>query len=85
MAVIAAEGPRLDGISTRTSWKFDVTDINALFSARPELCVVTPNNAAIRAVVKASKGAAIPGLRIWQEAGAIVRNAPTVNVSSFDY
>ena len=85
MAVIAAEGPRLDGISTRTSWKFDVTDINALFSARPELCVVTPNNAAIRAVVKASKGAAIPGLRIWQEAGAIVRNAPAVNVSSFDY
>lgn len=85
LAAIAAEGPRLDGITTRTAWKFDVSDINALFAARPELCIVTPNNAAIRAVVKASKGAAIPGLRIWQEAGAIVRNAPAVNVDKFDY
>ncbi len=85
LSVIAAEGPRLDGITTRTSWKFEVSDIKALFAARPELCIVTPNNAAIRAVVKASNGAAIPGLRIWQEAGAIVRNAPAVNVDKFDY
>ena len=85
LAVVAAEGARLDGITTRTAWKFDVSDINALFTARPELCIVTPNNAAIRAVIKANRGAAIPGLRIWQEAGAIVRNAPAVDVDKFDY
>ena len=83
--VIDAEGPKPEGIVTRTTWKFDVTDIAALHKARPELCVITPNNAAIRAVVKASNGAAVPGLRIWQEAGAIVRGAAPVNVDSFDY
>jgi hypothetical protein len=85
LKVIEAEGPKADGIVTRTSWKFDVTDIQALYKARPELCVISPNNAAIRAIVKASNGAAVPGLRIWQEAGAIVRGAAPVNVESFDY
>ena len=85
LKVIEAEGPKADGIVTRTSWKFDVTDISALYKARPELCVISPNNAAIRAIVKASNGAAVPGLRIWQEAGAIVRSAAPVNVDSFDY
>ena len=85
LAVIDAEGAKADGITTRTNWKFEVTDPTALYDARPELCIIQPNNAAIRAVVKATKGAAIPGLRIWQEAGAIVRNAATVNVEDYDY
>lgn len=85
LAVIEAEGPKPDGIVTRTSWKFEVLDIVALFKSRPELCVVEPNNAAIRAVVKASNGAAIPGLRIWQEAGAIVRGAIQIKPEDFDY
>lgn len=83
--VIAAEGPKADGVVTRTSWKFEMTDATALYKARPELCIIEPNNAAIRAIVKATKGAAIPGLRIWQEAGAIVRGAAPVNVEDFDY
>jgi hypothetical protein len=85
LAVIAAEGPKADGITTRTNWKFEVTDAAALYASRPELCIVEPNNAAIRAVVKATKGAAIPGLRIWQEAAAVVRAAAPVNVEQFDY
>lgn len=85
LAVVAAEGPKADGIVTRTSWKFEVEDAAALYAARPELCIIQPNNAAIRAVIKASKGAKIPGLRIWSEAGAIVRGAAPVNVESFDY
>lgn len=85
LKVIEKEGPRLDNITTRTSWKFEVTDIMALFKARPELVLMSPNNAAIRAVVKAENGKPTPGLRIWQEAGAIVRGAATVDVNKFDY
>lgn len=85
LAVIEAEGARAEGVVTRTSWKFEVTDPAALYASRPELCIIEPNNAAIRAVIKASKGAAIPGLRIWQEAGAIVRGAAPVNVEQYDY
>ena len=80
-----AEGPKADGIVTRTAWKFEVSDIDALYAARPELCAISPNNAAIRAVLKGNNGKPIAGLRIWQEAGAIVRNAPAVKVEDFDY
>jgi hypothetical protein len=83
LAAINAEGPRPEGITSRTSWKFEVVDIAALYAARPELCVITPNNAAIRAVVK--MGAKIPGLRVWQEAAAIVRVAGPVKVEEYDY
>jgi len=85
IAATNAEGPKADGIVTRTAWKFEVSDIDALYAARPELCVVTPNNAAIRAVLKGNNGKPIAGLRIWQEAGAIVRNAPVVKVEDYDY
>lgn len=85
LAVIDAEGPRADGIVTRTAWKFEVTDINALFAAQPHLCVIEPNNPAIRAIIKATNGKSIPGLRIWSEAGAIVRKAGSVKVEDFDY
>ena len=85
LAVIAAEGPKADGITTRSSHKFEVVDIDALFAARPDLCVIEPNNAAIRAIIKATNGKPIAGLRIWKEAAAIVRNAAPVNVESFDY
>jgi len=85
LAVIEAEGPKIEGVSTRTAWKFEVTDINALFAARPELCIVSENGPAIRAILKPNAGKPIPGLRIWQAASAIVRGADPVNVESFDY
>jgi hypothetical protein len=85
LAVINAEGPKADGIVTRSTWKFEVADIRALFAARPELCIIEPNGAAIRAVIKASKGAAIPGLRIWQEAAAVVRSSGNVKLDDYDY
>jgi hypothetical protein len=83
LAAINSEGPRPEGITSRTSCKFEVVDIAALHAARPELCVITPNNAAIRAVVKT--GAKIPGLRVWQEAAAIVRVSAPVKVEEYDY
>lgn len=62
-----------EGVGVRKSWKFEVTDLAALFKARPDLCTVEPDNAAIRAAVKKSQS--IPGLRIWSESVASVRTA----------
>ena len=85
IAATNAEGPKAGGVVTRTAWKFEVEDIYYLFKAKPDLCVIEPNNAAIRAQIKATNGKPIDGLRIWQEAGAIVRNAPALKVEDFDY
>lgn len=72
--VVAAEiaPTKPAGVAVRQSWKFEVTDIKALFAARPDLCVIEPNNAGIRAQIPHNQN--IPGLRIWAEAKASVRN-----------
>jgi hypothetical protein len=69
VAEIKREAP--SGTVLRQTYKFEVTDINALFKARPDLCVIEPNGAAIRAQIPHNQN--IPGLRIWQEAKASVR------------
>lgn len=69
VATIAPTKP--EGVAVRQSYKFEVTDIKALFKARPDLCVIEPNNAAIRAQIPHNQN--IPGLRIWQEAKASIR------------
>ena len=72
MAVAAIAAIKPEGVALRQSWKFEVVDINALFMARPDLCVIEPNNAGIRAQIPHNQS--LPGLRIWQEAKASVRN-----------
>jgi len=78
-----------EGTGVRKSYKFEVTDINALFKSHPELCVIEPNNAAIRAIVKHKQS--IPGLRIWSESAAFLRgstsvpNALPAAVDQYDY
>lgn len=64
------------GTSVRTTWKFTVVNINELAAARPDLVVISPNKAAINAILKATKGAPIPGLEIRAETSAFVRSAP---------
>jgi chemotaxis protein histidine kinase CheA len=59
------------GVALRQPWKFEVTDIKALAAAHPELVVISPNTAAINAVIKHNQD--IPGLRIWQEVKASIR------------
>lgn len=75
------------GATIRKSWKFEVTDVQALFKSNPTLCTIEPNNAAIRAVIAHNQ--AIPGLRIWSETAAIVTTkAPTAvpaTVDQYDY
>ena len=69
VAEVKREAPA--GTVLRQTFKFEVTDINALFKARPDLCVIEPNGAAIRAQIPHNQN--IPGLRIWQEAKVNVR------------
>jgi hypothetical protein len=59
------------GTTLRKTWKHEVIDIKALYAARPDLCVIEPNGAAIRAQIPHNQS--IPGLRIWQEASVSVR------------
>lgn len=71
VAVANTAATKPAGVAVRQPWKYEVTDINALFKARPDLCVIEPNAAAIRAQIPHNQN--IPGLRIWQEAKASIR------------
>lgn len=70
-AKVSKSAHRPEGVSVRTTYKFEVEDIDALFKAAPHLCKVEPDNAAIRAAIK--KNQSIPGLRVWQESSAVAR------------
>lgn len=78
-----------DGVGVRKNWKFEVEDVDALYKARPDLCVIEPNNAAIRAIMKPNNGKPIPGLRIWSETAAIitakVQTSVSTKVEDYDY
>jgi len=65
--------PKIAGVATRNEVKFEVTDIDELHRSRPELVTLTPNTAAIKAVLKASPKIQLPGIRHWTEAQTIVR------------
>lgn len=71
VAVAAAAPVKPCGVAVREVWKFEVTDLAALYKARPDLCVIEPNGPLIRETVKVNQS--IPGLRIWKEAGASIR------------
>lgn len=64
--------PKIEGTSVRTTWCFEVVDIEHLYKCAPHLCIIEPNNAAIRAAIK--NGKQFPGLRVWKEAKAVISN-----------
>lgn len=70
VAVAQAAPAQPAGTQVRRPWVFEVTDLAALAKAHPELVVITPNKAAINAVIKHNQN--IPGLRIWQDCKAVV-------------
>jgi len=73
-AVSMAVAPKLEGLTLRSEIKFEVTDIQALFSALPGMVLLTPNNAAIKAQLKTlPEGQSLPGVRHWKEAKTSVR------------
>lgn len=59
------------GTAVKKTWKFTVLDIKALAEAHPELVIVTPNTAAINAILKHNQS--IPGLKVWQDVTTIIR------------
>ena len=61
------------GVTTKKVMHYEVTDLRALYAARPELCNLEPKPSAIRAVVVV--GMAIPGLRIWEETETSIRRS----------
>lgn len=63
--------PKIAGVSVRPVWKFEVTDIRALYAARPDLVLLTPMVRDINAAI--ADGVEIPGIKAWQESEARVR------------
>lgn len=71
VAVAQASAVQPKGTAVKRTWKFEVTNIDELFAAKPDLVVLSPNTAAINAVIKNNQS--IPGLRIWEDVQTIVR------------
>ncbi len=53
-----------DGMRTRTTWHFSITDANALYGAHPEFCEVTLKARVVQAAITAGMRTC-PGLNIW--------------------
>lgn len=60
------------GLVVRDVWQFEVLDVRALYSARPELVKLDAKTAEINAAIARGERN-IPGLRIWSEMTAGVR------------
>ncbi|TXH59330.1 MAG: hypothetical protein E6Q97_00105 [Desulfurellales bacterium] len=71
LAVPVAAPPKLAGVSVRPLWKFEVVDLQALHTARPDLVELRPRTALINSAI--AGGTQIPGLRIWQENATRIR------------
>ena len=69
----AAPAPRTENTQVRSTVLFEVTDMNALHAAHPELVVLEPNGTAIRAILNANPNLKVPGLRHWKEQKLNVR------------
>lgn len=63
---IANAPARAAGMVVRKDWKHRVIDIKTLYTARPELCVIEPNNAMIRGMISGGVREC-PGLEIYQD------------------
>ncbi len=71
--VAAATVAKPAGIATRENLVFEVEDVGALYAHAPHLCIVQPNNAALRAYLKANPKVQLPGVRHWTETNSYVR------------
>lgn len=71
VAAAAAAPAKPAGLATRTEILFEVEDVQTLYKFSPSLVVLTPNAAAIKAILKT--GAKLPGVRSWTESKTFVR------------
>jgi len=65
---------RSKGAVTRRVLRWEVTDINALVKARPELCKIEPKNMAIQALCVPEMPNPPPGLKLWWENQTTIRS-----------
>ena len=72
-AIVSTVAPKAANTGVREDVCFEVTDIVALYAARPELVTLEPNGSAIRAICKANPKLQLPGLRHWTEAKTFIR------------
>jgi len=75
-AVVAAPPPSVaksKGQQTKKVLKYEVTDVRALYAARPELCTLEAKASAINAVCVPELP--VPGLRLWWEDKVIFSSA----------
>ena len=75
VAVIRATAPvapTVAGTATRKVQHFEVTDASAAYKAQPAMFTLTPNTAAIKAILKSQPSLVVPGLNHWTEAVANV-------------
>lgn len=72
-APVLAAPARVAGMSAKKIWKHEVTDIKALYAARPELVKLEPKTALINSAIAMEESKEIPGLRIWEEIDTTVR------------
>lgn len=71
MSVVKAKP---SGIAARKDVQFEVSNIQELYDAAPAFVLLSPNNAAIKAALKAMpEGQSLPGVKHWWESKAIVR------------
>lgn len=87
MAAAQAATLAASGTMVRKVWDFECVDVHMLAGARPDLVTITPNKAAIKAILKATNGAPIPGIRSWCETKATIKSvAKSVNeIEECDY
>jgi len=71
-ARVVAAPAKAAGMTVRKVWRFEVTDIAALYKARPSLCVLQESASAINAEMRGGMRQCA-GLRIWEEVGTTVR------------
>lgn len=65
---------KADNMTVRKVWKHEVTDLAALYKARPELVALEPRTNEINRAVRADGLRECPGLRIWQETDTTIRS-----------
>jgi hypothetical protein len=70
MPVIA---PKMDGVSTREEWCFEVINADAFYYVHPEACEIEVRKSAVNALMKEGMHEC-QGLRIWKETRVIGRS-----------
>ncbi len=68
-SLVKVEEVKPQGLSVRRPWRFEVTDMAALYKARPDLCnAPTPKTAEINRLIAGDNGLReLPGIRVFQD------------------